>query len=109
MDSFDDIEEKIRRREKEVEAREIKARLKEIENDLEKIPGSSTQKHVEVVTPTTVVKSRGFLEQMSDVGKFILIIFSVIVAIRVAAWVGFAVMMGAVIWVSYKLFLDKKS
>jgi len=108
MDDFDNIEEKIRRKEKELEAREIKARLKEIENELEKIPVTPTYRHTEAA-PTTKEKSRGILQQMSDIGKFALIVFSVIVAIRVAAWVGFAIMMAGVVWVSYKIFLEKKA
>ncbi|MFK8184987.1 MAG: hypothetical protein AB8B99_16570 [Phormidesmis sp.] len=109
MDPFDDIEEKIRRKEKELEAREIKARLKELENELEQIPVTPTYKHNEQEAPATKEKSRGFLQQMNDVGKFVLIVFSVVVAIRVAAWVGFAIMMAGVVWVSYKIFLEKKA
>lgn len=108
MDPFDEIEEKIRRKEKEIEAREIKARLKELENDLEQVPVTPTYKHQENTSPSEA-KSRGFMQQVSDVGKFCLIVFTVIVAIRLAAWVGFAVMMAAVVWVAYKLILEKKS
>lgn len=108
MDAFDEIEENIRRKEKELEAREIKERLKELEKDLEQIPVTPTYKQP-AETTATAASSRGFLQQMSDVGKFALIVFTVIVAIRVASWVGFAIMVAAVAWVSYKLFLEKKS
>lgn len=108
MDPFDEIEEKIRRKEKELEAREIKARLKELENELEQVPVTPTYRHDQAASAPPA-KSRGFLQQISDIGKFALIVFSVIVAIRVAAWVGFAVMMAGVVWVSYKIFLEHKS
>lgn len=105
MSAFDDIEEKILRKEKEIEAREIRARLREIESELDNIPVTPTYKHEETVAK----KSRGFLQQISDIGKFVLIVFSVVVAIRVANWVGLAIMVISLVWISYKLFFDSKS
>jgi len=102
MDPIEEMEEKLRRREQELEARELKTRLKEIEQDLDHVPVTPTYAHKE--TP----KSAGLTQKMSDVGKFLLIVFTVIVAIRVAAWAGMAIMVMGVVWVAYKLLLDKK-
>ncbi len=102
MDPIEEMEEKLRRREQELEARELKTRLKEIEQDLDQVPVTPTYAHKE--TPN----STGLTQKMSDIGKFLLIVFTVIVAIRVAAWAGMAIMVMGVVWVAYKLFLDKK-
>ena len=102
MDPIEEMEEKLRRREQELEARELKTRLKEIEQDLAQTPVTPTYTHVEKP------QSRGLSQKISDIGKFLLIVFTVIVAIRVAAWAGMAIMVMGVVWVAYKLFLDKK-
>ena len=105
MDAFDNIEERIRRKEKELEAREIRARLKEIENELDKIPVTPTYKHEESATK----KTRGLLQQMSDVGKFALIIFCVVAAVRFAALAGYVIMICSLAFIAYKLFVENKS
>lgn len=102
MDPIEEMEEKLRRREQEIEAREIKARLKEIEQDLDQVPVTPTYTHTEKP------KSRGLFQRISNVGQFALIVFSVIVAVRVAAWVGMAIMVAGVVWVAYKILIDGK-
>ncbi len=107
MDPVERIEEKLRRREQEIEARELKARLKEIEQELEEISVTPTQKHEE--RAATQTKARGIFQKIGDVGKFALIVFSVVVAIRLAAWLGTAVIIMGVVWVAYKLFAENKA
>jgi hypothetical protein len=107
MDPIEQMEERLRRREQEIEARELKARLKEIEQELEEIPVTPTQKHEEKAAAST--PARGIFQKLGDVGKFALIVFSVIVAIRLAAWLGTAVIIMGVVWVTYKLFVENKA
>lgn len=103
MDPIEEIEEKLRRREQAIEAREIKARLREIENDLEEIPVSPTAKE-------TVVgkKPRGLFHKASNVAKFTLIVFCVVVAVKVAHWVGMMLILTGIVWAAYKIFLEEK-
>ena len=101
MDPIEEMEEKLRRREQNLEARELKARLKEIEQDLDEVPVTPTAKET-----TSSKKPRGLSQKASDVAKFVLVVFSVIVAIRIAHWVGMALLIAGVVWVAYKLFLE---
>ncbi len=103
MDPIEEMEEKLRRREQDLEARELKARLKEIEQDLDEIPVTPTAKEA-----TGGKKPRGLSQKASDVAKFVLMVFSVIVAIRIAHWVGMAIIITGVVWVAYKIFLEDK-
>ncbi|MEL6777842.1 MAG: hypothetical protein AAFO06_11340 [Cyanobacteria bacterium J06597_16] len=113
MSAFDPIEEDIRRREESLKARELKMRLKEIEKELDNIPNqSSTQPsaaehvHAEVVSDAN---TRRLYKKATDIGKFCLVVVSVIVAIRLAAWVGTIVMVLGITWMAYKLFLESKA
>ena len=102
MDAFDEIEEKIRQREDALKARELKLRLKEIEQELDDIPVQPTVKHREPAKP----KARRMLRKIGTLGKFLLIVISVIVAIRIAAWVSTLIILFGVGWVAYKLFIE---
>ena len=104
MDAFDEIEEKIRQREEALKARELKLRLREIEQELDNIPVQPTAKHHEAASP----KSRQTLKKMTEIGKFLLIVIGVIVAIRVAAWLSTLVILFGVSWVAYKLLIKSK-
>lgn len=104
MDAFDEIEEKIRQREETLKARELKIRLRAIEQGLDDTLVQPTAKHPEVASP----KSRKILKKVTEVGKFLLIVIGVIVAIRVAAWLSTLVILCGVSWVVYKLFFESK-
>lgn len=45
---------------------------------------------------------------MANVGKFLLIVISVVVAIRVAAWISTLIILFGVGWVAYKLFIESE-
>ena len=110
MTAFDDIEEDIRRREESVKARELMARMAEIEKELDKISpkekAREKAREVEVMPPEK--KPGGLSKKMADVGKFCLVVVIVIGAIRLAAWVGTIVIGLGVTWMAYKLFLESK-
>jgi hypothetical protein len=121
MNPFEQVEEQIRRREKAIDAREIEARLKEIEKELEAIPVTPTHRHKEAVSKRP--KTRRSLRKISNVGMFTLTVLGVTTAICLshwigltvfimgailAAWVGKAVVIMGVIWVAYKIFIGNK-
>ena len=105
MDAFDHIEEQIRRQEDRVKARELKQRLEEIERGLVEPPVQPTTKHTE----PTKTKTKPFSKKIADIGKFLLIVVTVIVAIRLAAWIGTIMMVMGITWMAYKLFLESKA
>ena len=108
MSAFDNTEEDIRRREESLKARELKVRLKEIEKELDDIPSQSTAKHVEAEV-VTEAKTRRLYKKATDIGKFCLIVATVIVAIRLATWIGTILLVVGITWMAYKLFLESKS
>ena len=106
MDTFKNKEEELRRREEELRARELQVRMKELEKEIDGIPVQPTTKHQEPAT--SAAQQRRFIQKVSDIGKFCLIVISVIVAIRLAAWLGTILLVLGITWMAYKLFLDKQ-
>lgn len=112
MDAFEEIEDEIRRQEDRVKARELRKRLAELEKDLVETPKAKNSsqpseaeaREVDVMKPAT--KAGRLSKKMANLGKFCLIVVSVIVAIRLAAWIGTIVMVLGVTWIAYKLFLE---
>lgn len=98
---YDSKEEELRRREEALKEREIQIRMRELEHEL----GSPT------VHPTTKLdnpprKRRPWYKKLPDIGKFLLILIAVVVAVRIAAWLATAVLVLGVGWVGYKLFIE---
>lgn len=104
MSAFNEIEENIRLREQKIKARELEVRLKEIEQELDNIPVQSTTRHVETVASGR--KKRRLSRRIADIGKFCLIVISVIAAVRIAAWLSTILIVLGVVWMAYKLFFD---
>lgn len=115
-----DSEKQNRRRKQAIEAR-----LKEIEKEIEKssalTPVTRLSRYEEVGSMS--LKPRKVAQKVSNLGKFTLTVFTVALAICVAhwvgltvffvgmilaAWVGRAIAIVAVIWIAYKLFLEDK-
>lgn len=127
MAPFEKPEEQIRHRTQKTkaqkaEARKIAARLQEIEQELEVMAVVPTYRHEEMLV-SSCSKARRPLQKMSNMGKFLLTVISVVTAICLAHWIGLTVfIMGAilaawagkaivivgVIWISYKIFLEDK-
>jgi len=105
MDAFDEIEEQIRQQENKVEAQELRKRLAELEKDLVETPAEPRVKHVEVAEAANT----GFLsKKMMTYGKVFLIFVSVIVAIKLATWIGTVLLIVGMTWAMYKLFIESK-
>lgn len=107
MNSPNDKEAELRRREKELQEREQSIRLREMEAELyqKEQPSSSlapTRKHEK---PAGNLQQR--YRQLFNVAKFLGIVVAVVIAVRIASWLAMIVMVGGVAWVAYKLFLEK--
>lgn len=102
MDPYKQMkEEELGRREAELKARELQIRMRELEAELDATPVHPTYKH-EKPSP----KKRNWLKQLPSIGKFLLMVVAVIVAIRIATWLATAVLILGLGWVGYKLFLE---
>ena len=99
MNSQDDQENKLRRREQELQAREHAIRLRELEAEI--TPLSQTVKHQEPES-----SRKRWYGKLVSVGKFLAIIVAVVVSIKIATGLASVIMVGAVAWVAYKLFLE---
>jgi hypothetical protein len=101
MNSQDDQENELQRRERELQAREQAIRLREIEAQINQPPLLQTVKHRE---PERSLKP--WYGKLVNVGKFLGIVVAVVIAIRIATGLATVIMIGAVAWVGYKIFLE---
>lgn len=103
-------EEDLRRREQELKQREMSVRLRELEAEVygkSEAVRDDTAREVEVVTDVPPTKSsfkRG-LRKIVNVGKFLALVIVVVVAIQIAGRLAMLIMIGAIAYVAYELFL----
>ena len=102
MNSQDNQDNELRRRERELKEREHQIRLREIEAEINQPPLHQTQKHQ---SPESSVKQ--WYGKLLGVGKFLAVVVAVVVAFKVAASLAYVVIVGAVAWVAYKIFLER--
>lgn len=91
----------IQRLERELQERERKIRLRELEAEINQPP----------LYPTTKDKpSEKSLKQryktLVNVGKFLALVVVVAVSFKIAAMLATVILVGGVAWVAYKLFFD---
>ncbi|MDV3349861.1 hypothetical protein QGP82_14245 [Leptothoe sp. LEGE 181152] len=94
-------EQELKNLEAELKEREIKVRMRELESEIE----TSTS-----VKPTVKHKgavSFGWYNRLPKLVQFGLLVVGVIIAIRVATWLSGVLLLFAVGWVIYKLFLER--
>jgi Flp pilus assembly protein TadB len=94
-------DEEMRRREQEIQERERSLRLRELEAEISQPPLIPTVKHQE---------SKGSMNQRMkraiEIGKFLGLIIGVVVAVKVGVLLAQVVLIAAVAFVGYKLFLS---
>jgi Flp pilus assembly protein TadB len=101
MNSQDDNENELQRRERELQEREKALRLRELEAEIDQPSLYETAKHQE---PQSSLKRR--YGQLINVAKFLAIVVGVVVVIKVGQTLAYVVMVGAIAWVAYKIFLE---
>lgn len=101
MNSQDDNENELQRRERELQEREKALRLRELEADINQPPLHQTVRHQE---PERSLKRR--FGQLVNVAKFLAIVVAVVVTIKVGLTLAYVLMIGAIAWVAYKIFLE---
>lgn len=97
-------EDELRRREQELKERELSLRLRELEADL-------TKKEPPLMTTTKHQASRGSLKSWTrkivTLGKFLLVVAAVVMAVRVASWLAMIVIVGGIAWIAYKILFER--
>ncbi|UBF28424.1 hypothetical protein K9N68_11440 [Kovacikia minuta CCNUW1] len=110
MDSQNNKDEELRRRENELQAREHALRLRELEAEIyqqassQEPPIAPTTKHQ---ASENTLKQR--YRQALNVAKFLGIVVAVVVAVKIATWLATAIVVGGIAWVAYKIFFESKS
>ena len=106
MTPFDEVEAKTQSLDREIEVREIKAQLKEIEKALDLMTVTSVGNY-EVTTSSSMTQSDGLLQQMNDVGKVVLMVAVISLLTRVASWLGIASSIVCVGWIAWSRIFKK--
>ncbi|MEM9220181.1 MAG: hypothetical protein AAGD25_38370 [Cyanobacteria bacterium P01_F01_bin.150] len=105
MTSPNNNEDDLRQREAELSQREQEVRLREMEMELNKMdpPVSPTTKHVET-------KKKNWLHKVPKLAKFGLMVFAsflvVVITWRIATLLVPMIIVGAIAFVGYKLYLE---
>lgn len=102
MSSQDDQENELQRLERQLKEREHALRLREIEAEINQPPIHETVKHKEVERAP-----KRWYGKIVPVVQFLAIVVAVVVAMRVAMALAYAVIVGAIAWIAYKLFLER--
>jgi hypothetical protein len=97
-------DEAFRRREKELEERELALRMRELESEINQPPLHPTSKHQ---PPET--KLQRWKKQATRIALFVGIVVGVIAVIRIAAVLSSIVLVGAIAFVIYKLVLENRT
>lgn len=101
MTSQDDKHKEFQRREQELQAREHAIRLRELEAEINQPSLHQTVKHR---APEHSPKRR--YGQLMNVGKFVVMVVTVVVAVKIGTWLATVIIVGGTAWVGYKLFFD---
>jgi hypothetical protein len=110
-----DRERQLEQREAELRQREIEIRLRELDSEINQSslyqppnqsqnqpPIYETRRHSEPER-----RSQRLIWQVTQVAKFLGVVIAVLVAVRIASWLASIIIVGAVAWVIYQIFLAK--
>lgn len=105
MNSPDNQPNELQRREQELRAREKALRLRELEAEISSVdpPLHRTVKH------EREDKLQSWKKKLIVGGKFFALVVAGIVSVKVATWLAGLVIVGAVIWFTYKLFFESET
>ncbi|MEW5858084.1 MAG: hypothetical protein AB1861_11980 [Cyanobacteriota bacterium] len=101
MNSPDNKDNELQRREQELQERERANRLREIEAEINQPPLHQTTKHQDPQS-----SPQRWYKKLANVAKFLAIVVTVVVSIKLAATLSSVIIVGAVGWVAYKLFFE---
>jgi hypothetical protein len=93
----------IQRLERELQERERKIRLRELEAEINQSPLYQTTKD----KPSEKSLKQRY-KTLVNVGKFLVLVVAVAVTFKIATTLASVILVGAVAWVAYKLFFEGK-
>ncbi|HAX74253.1 MAG TPA: hypothetical protein DCY88_00020 [Cyanobacteria bacterium UBA11372] len=105
MNSPNDKERELRRRQRELEERERAIRLRELEAEINRLdpPLYQTIRH-------TSEKSRKLsLRKLANVGKFFALVVVTIISLKIASWLTGVVIVAGIAWFAYLLFFNSEN
>jgi len=102
MNSQDNQENNYHHREQELKAREEAVRLRELESEINQPPLYQTTKD-----PPPEASKKRWRGKLVRAGQFLGILVAVIIAVKVAAQLAYVVMIGALAWIVFTIFVDK--
>lgn len=104
MKSPDERHDELESRERELREREVEIRLREMESDI----NSKDARFHQTVKHQSEKTQKPSMKKAILGGKLFLLGVVAVVAVKVAVVVSGAIIVGLLVWVSYKLFLDSK-
>jgi Flp pilus assembly protein TadB len=111
--AFEQRERELRQRELELRIRELEGELKHREGQMPQSspPGPAAPQPETPVTPTKPYKAKKtrwnlWKGKVWMGAQFAMIVVGVIVAIRIANWLGMILIVGMIAWVIYKVFFE---
>ncbi|MEZ2226103.1 MAG: hypothetical protein ACBR50_07415 [Microcoleus sp.] len=105
MNSPDNKETELQRRERELGDREHAIRLRELEAEINReVPTYQTSKQE---APESKLKY--WRRKLTIAAQFTAIVIAVGVAVKLSSWLATAVMIGGLSWVVFKIIFDKDS
>ncbi len=105
MNSPNNKETELQRRERELQEREHAIRLRELEAEIyPEAPTYQTSKH-----EASDSKLKQWLRKLTIAGQFTGIVIAVGVAVKLSSWLATAVIVGGLSFVIFKIVFDKES
>ncbi len=114
-----DRDAELSRREQELRQRELELRIRELETHIQNVSGNTlpadatpngtpTELPITPTRPYKAKKTRWNLwkGKLWEGCQFFMIVVSVVLAIRIATWLGMILIVGMISWVAYKVFFE---
>ena len=101
MNSQDDQDKELRRREQELQERETAIRLRELESEI-----NSKQPPLHQTVRHQHKARKPWYKKVVMAGKLFVLVVTTIAIVKLASWLAGILITTVLVWVAYKLFLD---
>lgn len=101
MNSQDDQDKELRRREQELQERETAIRLRELESEI-----NSKQPPLHQTVRHHSKARKPWYKKVVMAGKLFVLLVTTIAIVKLASWLAGIIIPSVLVWVAYKLFLD---
>lgn len=104
MNSGNDKDKELQRREQELQERENAIRIRELESEI-----NSKEPPLHQTSRYRQGSLKSWQKKIVMAGKFFILVVAVIVSVKVATWIAGIIIAGALVFLSYKLFLESET